>query len=227
MSSTNVAGVPTSVNSDSMNEKQGEFKPSAPRDEPMTTKGHKPGVKTSPADHAPEFSAKTLPPGSAPAESTFQPNSTSEVPGQADNEDVLRGHGKESTYTSAESTLGGTTSDAVHTGYGHPGAGQTSTEIRKDGKHTSTRERTGFEGRGAQGGSGLRDDGNQEAHDLASDHTEKGPPTGNVSRLGAEDREPVHDEQLAADPKKLMKHDYPRGGITHTDVHGKGVDHKD
>ena len=119
---------------------------------------HKPGVKASPADHAPEFSAKTLPPGSAPADRTFQPNATSEVPGQADNDATLRSHGKESTYTTADSTLGGSTSAAVHTGLGHPGQGQTATEIRHEGKHKREREGAGLEGVGATGGSGMVDE---------------------------------------------------------------------
>ena len=81
-------------------------------------------------DAAPEFTAKTLPPGSAPESNTFKPNNISEVPGQADNPDVERSHGKESTKTSASDTLGGSTSADVHTGLGHPGQGQTSSELR-------------------------------------------------------------------------------------------------
>ena len=69
--------------------------------------------------------AQTLPPGSAPPENTFQPNPINETPGQANNDDVLRGHGKESTKVSASDTIGGATSADVHTGYGHPGQGQT------------------------------------------------------------------------------------------------------
>ena len=93
---------------------------------------HKPGVLVG-NDAAPTFSAKTMPPGSAPADRTFQPNATSEVPGQADNELTERSHGKESTKTDASSTLGGATSGDVHTGYGHPGQGQTSRELRHEG----------------------------------------------------------------------------------------------
>lgn len=75
-------------------------------------------------DAAPEFSAKTLPAGSAPADRTFAPNPISEVPGQADNDNVLRSHGKESTQTTASSTLGGATSGEVHTGLGKPVQGE-------------------------------------------------------------------------------------------------------
>ena len=82
-------------------------------------------------DAVPEFHAQTLPAGTAPKESTFQPNPISEVPGQANNDDVLRAHGKESTKVNASDTLGGATSADVHTGYGHPGQGQTAA----DNKH--------------------------------------------------------------------------------------------
>lgn len=87
---------------------------------------------------------QTLPAGSAPPESTFQPDPISETPGQANNEDALRSHGKESTYTSAESTLGGATSADVHTGFGHPGQGTTAA----DKQHGSG---GGLIGRGASG----------------------------------------------------------------------------
>ncbi|KAL8723953.1 MAG: hypothetical protein Q9166_008208 [cf. Caloplaca sp. 2 TL-2023] len=110
-------------NADSITNAQGEVHPSQPRDEPLTTHGHKPGVLVG-NDTAPEFTAKTLPPGSAPADRTFKPNNISEVPGQADNPDVLRSHGKESTQTTASSTLGGATSGDVHQGLGKPVQGE-------------------------------------------------------------------------------------------------------
>ena len=103
---------------------------------------HKPGVLVG-NDAAPEFSAKTLPPGSAPASNTFKPNNISEVPGQANNPDVERSHGKESTKTSASDTLGGATSADVHTGLGHPGQGQTSSELRQGTEGTSKKEAGG------------------------------------------------------------------------------------
>ena len=106
-------------------------------------------------DRAPEFSAQTFPAGTAPPENTFKPNPISETPGQADNEDTLGSDDKESTYTRALDTLGGATSGDVHTGLGHPGSGQTSTELRNEGQHTSKRDRTGLDGM-ASGGSGLR-----------------------------------------------------------------------
>jgi hypothetical protein len=144
-------------NATSMNEKQGEFMPHKPRDGPMTTKGHQLGRKVSDKDNAPEFTAKTLPPGSAPKEHTYQPNPDSEIPSQADNPNVLRDHGKESTYTTAESTLGGADSRDVHKGLGHPGVGQTSTEIRHDGQHHRKRDGAGLEGAGSSGDKGMDD----------------------------------------------------------------------
>ncbi|KAL8700509.1 MAG: hypothetical protein Q9201_005408 [Fulgogasparrea decipioides] len=116
-------------NPDAMTNAQGEFQPHKPRNEPETTHGHKPGVLVG-NDQAPEFHAKTLPPGSAPADRTFKPDNISEVPGQADNPDVLRSHGKESTQTTASSTLGGATSQDVHAGLGKPTQGQTTSETR-------------------------------------------------------------------------------------------------
>ena len=115
---------------------------------------HQPGVKVG-NDAAPEFHAQTLPPGSAPADRTFQPNPISETPGQADNDNVLRSHGKEGTYTSAESTLGGSTSGDVHTGLGKPIQGQTSHEKRNEPDH----EGSGLVGVGASGAAS----GNQTA----------------------------------------------------------------
>ena len=55
------------------------------------------------------------------------------MPGQADNDAVLRSHGKESTQTTAESTLGGATSGDVHTGLGKPAQGQTHGEEKVHG----------------------------------------------------------------------------------------------
>ena len=42
----------------------------------------------------------------------------------------------------------------MHTGLGHPGQGQTSTELRHDGQHTSKKHGGGLAGVGASVGSG-------------------------------------------------------------------------
>jgi len=124
----------------------GEFRSRIERDEPMTTKGHKPGVKASPNDNVPEFSAETLPAGSAPASRTFQPNPTGEVPPVANySSDMDPGSGT----ANASDTLSGATSADVHTGLGHPGQGQTSTELRHDGEHHRKKQGGGLIGVGA------------------------------------------------------------------------------
>ncbi|CAL8574640.1 hypothetical protein XPA_000595 [Xanthoria parietina] len=121
-----------SRNPDSVTNAQGEVHPSIPRDEPSTTHGHKPGVLVG-NDTAPTFSAKTLPPGSAPQDRTFQPNNISETPSQASNPDVLPSSDKEDTHTTASSTLGGATSGDVHTGLGKPVQGQNNESDRGGG----------------------------------------------------------------------------------------------
>lgn len=140
-----------SRNADSITPASGEVHSSVPRSEPLTTSGvsrnyvhtpreraddeqHAPGVKVG-NDAAPEFSVQTLPAGTAPQSRTFERNNQNETPGQANNPNISK-----ETWTSASDTIGGATSADVHTGYGHPGQGQTSSEL-----HDST----------AKGGRGL------------------------------------------------------------------------
>lgn len=102
----------------------------------------------------------------------------------------------------------GATSADVHTGIGHPGQGQTSKELRGDGK----KQRLGQVGQ-AEGGSGLHGDLSAEAADLQKDHI-AGPTTAkehNVSLEGAESKEPVAAEQVASMGDKSRKQDYDRG----------------
>lgn len=161
-------------------------------------------------DAAPEFSAKILPAGSAPASKTYQPNPVNETPGQADNDLAGRSHGKEDTTTSALDTLGGATSADVHTGYGHPGSGQTSSEIRHEGKSGRDRERLGLVGQA--GGSGVTGEESIDIKRLQKDHqgghiTER---EHNVSLDGAESRVPVQAEQVASEAGKVKQGDYDR-----------------
>ena len=154
-------------------------------------------------DKAPEFSAQTLPAGTAPPENTFKPNPIFETPGQADNEDTLQSDDKESTNTSALDTLGGVTSGDVHKGLGHPGSGQTSSELRNEGQSTSKRDRTGLDGM-ASGGSGMRDDGSHASRALETDKAGSGPvtghdATGDASIEGAEAQVPVTADEVAAE----------------------------
>ena len=190
-------------NADSMTNAQGEFNPGKPPSEPLTTSGHQIGQKVSPADYAPEFSAKVMPAGSAPKERTFQPNPEGEVPGQADNPDI--------TMQSDPLDMPGATSGDVHKGLGHPGQGQTSNELRHEQKGG------GLAGAGAQGGSGLREDGmNQEFRELARDRPvgEHGPDSGRnrdggagASLDGAESVEPVKPTELAGEAPSRQKGD--------------------
>lgn len=120
-----------------------QFHSRVPPSEPLTTKGHAPGVKVG-NDAAPEFIAQTLPPGSAPSDRTFQPNPQSEIPGRALNPDT-----SDETRIDAQDTLGGATSGDVHTGYGHPGSGQTSKELHASGAYPGKREKNGLAGVGA------------------------------------------------------------------------------
>lgn len=159
-------------------------------------------------DAAPEFSAKVLPAGSAPADRTFKPNPVNEIPGQADNADS-------SETTSASDTLGGATSADVHTGLGHPGSGMGSAEERHDGKTKRARDNQGLQGK-AEGGSGLTGDANAEAASLLKDH-KSGHQTENehnVSLDGAESKEPVGAEQVASMGQEERKRDYDRSSYT-------------
>ncbi|KAI9880242.1 MAG: hypothetical protein M1830_004586 [Pleopsidium flavum] len=187
-----------SKNPDAVANQQGQFGSRIAGSEPMTTKGHQIGQKVSPADDAPEFSAKTLPPGSAPADRTFKPNPSSEVPSQADNDNVLRSHGKESTYTAASDTLGGSTSADVHTGMGKPMQGQTSSEMRQEGG-----KRTGLVGVGASGAASTnqmvdeRVDPSQRG--LERDEAQSGPERTYKRSGGTTDVPPASAEEVAAE----------------------------
>lgn len=119
-----------SANPDSV-PNQGDFSSRIPPTKDSQSGGHAVGTKIG-NDAFHTFSAQVLPAGSAPAESTFQPNPISETPGQANNEDTLSSNDKESTYTSASDTIGGASSGDVHTGLGQPIAGQTAGEEKAD-----------------------------------------------------------------------------------------------
>jgi len=83
----------------------------------------------SPTDSVPTFHAKTLSPGSAPPERTFQPNAVENTVG-------------DSVFPTGIEGMPGSTSGDVHTGLGHPGSGMTSTE--HDGQHGRARQRLGL-----------------------------------------------------------------------------------
>ncbi|KAI3317386.1 hypothetical protein HD806DRAFT_527159 [Xylariaceae sp. AK1471] len=119
---------------------QGEFRSRVPPSEPLTTKGHKPGVKVG-KDRIPEFHAQTYPPGTAPKENTFQPRPEGEIPAQA--------YGM---YPDVSDTLGGVTSRDVDRGDGKPIQRQEPREIRKLHQGHHKKDRSGVAGRGASAG---------------------------------------------------------------------------
>ena len=149
---------------------------------------HKPGVLVG-NDAAPSFSAKPIPAGTAPAERTFEPNTTSAIPSQA-----LNDQQDPSTYTSASSTLSGATSADVYTGLGKPLQGQTSVEQRHEGQHH--RKNPGGHGAGLVGvGANTVQAGNQNADERVQESqralereegTEAGK-RGDKTEVGAED----------------------------------------
>lgn len=123
----------------------------------------------------------------------------------------------------------GATSGDVHTGLGHPGQGQTSTEQKHGGFHTNKREGAGTTGL-AEGGMGLHGE-QPSAHfqQLQQDDHPKGPISGhNVSRDGAEDKQPASSEEVAAEGDSVKKGTYDKstGQTTGVSDRGAGNDHK-
>jgi hypothetical protein len=142
---------------------------------------HAPGVMVG-KDAAPEFHAQTLPAGRTPSSSTFQPNPDT---------NTLRQPGNPAT----SDTITGATSAEVHTGYGHPGQGQTSQELHGGGK----KERSGLTGVGADQGDAFREQG------LDRDHLKGGKAEnakdGEEVGVGAQERTPVGAEEVADELK--------------------------
>jgi len=96
------------------------------------------------------------------------------------------------TWTSAQDTIVGATSADVHTGYGHPGSGQTSKELHGERK----KERNGLVGVGANQTDPIR----ERALDIDHPKGTKGYSGENREDIpGAEDRVPVSAEALAAE----------------------------
>ncbi|CZR54281.1 uncharacterized protein PAC_04164 [Phialocephala subalpina] len=167
---------------------QGEFHSSVPRSEPLTTKGHAPGTKVG-NDAAPEFHAETIPAGTAPSSRTFEPQTQNEIPGQA-----MNPHISKETWTKAEDTIGGATSVDVHTGYGHPGSGQTSNELRGDGR----KEKNGLAGVGADQNDSFRERGLDTDFPVGT-KGKSGTQEARQNVPGVEEREPVSAEQVASE----------------------------
>jgi len=123
------------------------FNPHIPDPRPLPDPKHKPGVLASPKDRAPEFHAKTLPPGSAPKDRTFLPNPINEIP--TTNVDYGDDYDPDAPRARAADTLGPTTDRDLDKGLGHPIHGMTSVELRHDGQHGRKRQELGLVGVGA------------------------------------------------------------------------------
>lgn len=143
-------------------------------------------------DAVPTFEAEVLPAGSAPPESTFKPNPINETPGQANNPDTLRGHGKESTYTAADSFPGATSAD-VHTGLGHPGQGQVASDSKQ---HSGS---VGIRGTQASGINPVSERSNPGQRGLEREMGDRAGKDTVTDTLGAEERVPESAESVAAE----------------------------
>ncbi|KAM5347210.1 hypothetical protein ACJ41O_010215 [Fusarium nematophilum] len=172
-----------SVNPESATPAQGEFRSKVAPSEPLTTKGHAPGVLVG-NDAKPEFHAEQYPPGTAPPERSFEPQTSTEYPAQAAG---MKGG------VSAADTIQGATSADVHTGHGHPGSGMTSQE-----EHGGKRKHigAGLEGVGAN----FRD----PIHDKGADRDYETGYRGKSGQAvedypGAEERVPVSAEEVASE----------------------------
>lgn len=93
----------------------------------------------------PEFHAKTYPPGTAPKEHSYHPNTESDIPGQALNPDM------DPSLRTGALDMPGSTSQGIYKDslYSRPMQGQMSREMK--GAHAGKRkgERSGLEGVGA------------------------------------------------------------------------------
>lgn len=141
---------------------------------------HKPGVLVG-NDRVPEFHAEAHPPGTAPADQTFQPKPEGQIPGGS--EDGASG-------ARASTTLGGATSADVHQGLGHPGSGQTSKEL-----HGGHRSKEGHFAAPADGSIGMEDSIGSRKLDIG--HTDRGKDSANYPT--ANDRVPESAETVASE----------------------------
>ncbi|KAK2796575.1 hypothetical protein FQN51_009266 [Onygenales sp. PD_10] len=115
---------------------EGEFHPGIHPSSSMEKHGHQMGRKATPADRAPDFHAKTMPPGTAPPDSTWQPRTAYQEPSGA---------------ATANETLGGADSRDVNKGLGQHAWGETSAELHHDGEAHRKHHGSGYEGVGASG----------------------------------------------------------------------------
>ncbi|KAK9420835.1 putative SMP domain-containing protein [Seiridium unicorne] len=178
----------TRANAASEAAKHEEFSGKIQASDPITTKGHAPGVKVG-NDLRPEYHAEVFPAGTAPEEFSHQPNAEGEVPGQQFNEFSTES-------TSASETLGGATSQTVHTGLGKPVQGQEEREKRGAHVRTNKKEGTGLEGVGASVGI---DSVRQKGADLPEGVSKGTRGKGSDDYPGATERAPESAESVAAE----------------------------
>ena len=196
-----------SANPDSV-ANQGEFRSKVAPSEPLTTKGvssinfffkgiihtntpqHAPGVQVG-NDAIPEFSAKTMPAGTAPADRTFQPNPISENLGQAANPDAPA-----ESQTSASDTISGASSADVHQGLGLPIQGQSSQQLHGSGVSKGAKEGNGLIGVGANASDSVRERG-LDIDVPKGSRGKSGEDRQDI--LGAEERVPASAEDVAAE----------------------------
>ncbi|KPM34495.1 hypothetical protein AK830_g12082 [Neonectria ditissima] len=158
-----------SVNPDSVTSATGEFSSKVAPSEPLTTKGHAPGVQVGP----PEFHLETHKPGTAPADRSFESQYEPEAKNSKD----------------ASETLGGATSADVNKGHGRPAEGTTSQESHGKGKKDSS----GLEGVGANASDPIHEQGHDKDHETG----EKNAPIDVESWTTAEERTPVGAEEIS------------------------------
>ncbi|KAI1330004.1 hypothetical protein F5Y16DRAFT_364673 [Xylariaceae sp. FL0255] len=159
-----------------------EFHNRVPPSEPLTRKGHAPGVLVG-NERVPEFHAETHPPGTAPRESTFQPRPTGEILPSAEGEAT----------TSAADTLTGSTSEELYKGMGKPLQGQENRELKGAHLRKRKKEREGLAGVGA---------GDVEIHGAHAERMEGAHQRSTEGgEGGAEDQIPVSAEEVASERK--------------------------
>ncbi|KAI0476594.1 hypothetical protein GGR56DRAFT_675045 [Xylariaceae sp. FL0804] len=183
-------------NTESMAQKGEEFSSRVPPSEPLTTKGHAPGVLVG-NEAKPEFHLEKHPAGTAPRDGrTHEPDASGELSAQA-----------LGTQPSAADTLPGATSADVHTGLGKPLQGQEEREKKGAHPHGRKKEGTGLAGVGAA--SVGVDSVRAKGADLP-EGVEKGTRgKGSDEYPAAEERPPVNAEQLASERKVPDRaHDY-------------------
>ncbi|KAK7429387.1 hypothetical protein QQZ08_003979 [Neonectria magnoliae] len=156
-------------NPDSITPATGEFSSKIPPSEPLTTKGHAPGVQVGP----PEFHAEAHPPGTAPADRTFESQ-----------------YQPEENPTAASDTIAGATSADVNKGYGRPSEGMTSQEGH-GGKRS--KDGSGLEGVGANASDPIHERGFDKDHETG----EKNAPIDVESWPTAEQMTPIGAEEVS------------------------------